>query len=368
LPRSEHIRKVRRIVVKIGTSVITERGLIAPSRLSKLVREMVSIIQRGYEIVIVSSGAISAGSALVKRKCNLLTIPDKQALASVGQIALMNEYRKYFMRAGLEVGQILLTEDDVNHRRRYLNARNTFNSLLKLGIVPIVNENDSVVVKEIKFGDNDTLSAHVANITEADLLILLSDVDGFYWDLADGEPVDEIQEITEDVIMRAGGAGSDYGTGGMVTKIRAAEIIIRSGEMMIIANGQKRGILKRILNGEQVGTLFYGKKSLSSRKRWIAFSQKTKGSIILDDGAVDALCNRKKSLLASGITGVNGSFDLGDAVEMRDTQGRVLGKGIVNYTDGELQRIMGKRTGEIKKILGSNYFDEVINRDDLILY
>jgi glutamate 5-kinase len=369
LPRKELLSNVRRVVIKVGTSIITEGGKISSSKISRLVSDIVSIMERGNEVVLVSSGAISAGSALLDKKRDYSTIPEKQALASVGQIALMNEYRRFFIRSGYEIGQILLTEDDVKHRRRYLNARHTFNSLLKFGVIPIVNENDSVVIKEIKFGDNDTLSAHVANIIEADLLILLSDIDGFYWNLTDAEPVDEICEITEDVLMRAGGTESEWGTGGMATKIRAAEIIIRSGEMMVIANGQEEGILRKIMNGEKTGTLFLGKgKSLSSRKRWIAFSKKTKGAVRVDDGAVNAICNKKKSLLASGITEVAGVFELGDAVEIQDEKGNPIGKGIVNYTNNELQVIKGKKTKEIKNTLGSHYFDEVINRDDMIIY
>lgn len=369
MPRKDLLQGIRRVVVKVGTSIITERGEISSEKMSRLISDIISVLKRGIEVVIVSSGAISAGSVLLKKKRDHTTIPEKQALASVGQIALMNEYRKFFIRAGYEIGQILLTEDDVKHRRRYLNARHTFNSLLKFDVIPIVNENDSVVVKEIKFGDNDTLSAHVANIIEADLLILLSDIDGFYWNLTDREPVDEIGEITDDVLHRAGGTGSEYGTGGMTTKIRAAEIIIRSGEMMVIANGEEERVLQRILDGEKIGTLFFGRgKSLSSRKRWIAFSKKTKGTIRIDEGAVLAICDKKKSLLASGVITVEGVFEMGDAVEIDDPEGNPVGKGIVNYTSNELQVIKGKKTKEIKETLGSNYFDEVINRDDMIIY
>jgi glutamate 5-kinase len=369
LPRKELLRSVKRIVIKVGTSIITEKGEISSDKMSRLVSDIISIIKRGNEVVIVSSGAISAGSALLEKKRDHSTIPEKQALASVGQIALMNEYRKFFIRAGYEIGQILLTEDDVKNRRRYLNARHTFNSLLEFGVIPIVNENDSVVIKEIKFGDNDTLSAHVANIIEADLLILLSDIDGFYWNLADQEPVDEICEITDDILLRAGGTGSEHGTGGMTTKIRAAEIIIRSGEMMVIANGQEECVLQKIMDGEKIGTLFFGKgKSLSSRKRWIAFSKKPKGALMVDDGAVNAICDKKRSLLASGVIAVEGVFEMGDAVEIHDAGGNHVGKGIVNYTNNELQVIKGKKTKEIKETLGGNYFDEVINRDDMIIY
>ena len=207
------------------------------------------------------------------------------------------------------------------------------------------------------------------NIVEADLLVLLSDVDGYYHDLSDNAPVAEIREITDDVIMRAGGAGSVHGTGGMLTKIRAAEMVVRSGEMMIIANGRKEGILGRIMKGENTGTIFIGTNgSMKSRKRWIAFNMKTAGSLIIDDGAVEAIRDHKKSLLASGILDVRGSFDNGDAVDILDSRDEKVGKGIVNYTHQQLAVIKGKKTVEIKSILGSVYHDEVINRDDLITY
>ncbi len=368
MPRSKLIKHVRRIVVKIGTSNVTENGMISTNRISAIVSDVMNLVRAGYQVALVSSGAISAGAGAMMKKRESLTIPEKQALAAVGQTILMNEYRKCFLWEDREVGQILLTEDDVKHRRRFINARHTMNTLMNLGVIPIVNENDSVVIKEIKFGDNDTLSAHVANIIEADLLILLSDIDGFYWNLEDKAPMEEIFEINDQIRERAGGAGSVHGTGGMLTKLRAAEIMIRSGEMMIIANGMETSVLTRIMKGEKIGTIFVGKEeSLSSRKRWIAFSVKPKGRITIDDGAVKAISEAKKSLLASGILDIDGTFDLGDAVEIADISGRLIGKGIVNYNVNELQVIKGKKTREIRDILGSTYFDEVINRDDLIL-
>ncbi len=369
MPRKNLLKNVKRIVVKIGTSIITEDGMISTNRISTLVHDIVSVIRQGHEVVVVSSGSISSGAGVLNHDREGLTIPEKQAMAAVGQIILMNEYRKCFQWEGLEVGQILLTEDDVNNRRRFLNARHTLNTLLHFGVVPVVNENDSVVVKEIKFGDNDTLSAHVANIVEADLLILLSDVNGFYWDLSDPEPVEEIFSIDAEVKRRAGGSGTVHGTGGMATKIRAAEITIRCGEKMIIAHGREENVLSRIIRGEKIGTIFVGEgHPLGSRKRWIAFSMKNKGIIRIDDGAVQALRFNKKSLLPSGIIEISGKFDSGDAVEIVDANDQQIGKGIVNYNVQELQLIMGKKTREIRSILGGTYFDEVINRDDLIIY
>ncbi len=370
MPRKELIKDVKRIVVKVGTSIITENGIISQDKISALVADMISLIKSGYSIVIVSSGAISAGSGALKTGRENLSIPKKQAFAAVGQTILMNEYRKSFQSEGYEIGQILLTEDDVDNRRRFLNARHTFNELLELGVVPIVNENDTVVTKEIKFGDNDTLSAHVANLTEADLLILLSDIDGFCLDVSDlNTPVEEIYEINDEIRECAGDSGSIYGTGGMISKIRAAEVIMRSGEMMIIANGNKKGVLSGIMNGEKIGTLFIEKdKSLSSRKRWIAFNMKAKGKIKIDDGAVNAICEGKKSLLSSGIIDSEGKFDTGDAVDIINKDGKRIAKGIVNYNCNELKAVEGKKTHEIKEILESAYYDEVINRDDLIVF
>ncbi|HOR94800.1 MAG TPA: glutamate 5-kinase [Spirochaetota bacterium] len=368
MPRSQYLKRVKTIVVKVGSSLITNSNGISAECVDKLVDDVVFLIKKKYKVVIVSSGAISAGSAVMKKKRMQCTIPEKQALAAIGQSILMDVYRGCFNKRGYEVGQILLTEDDVKHRRRFLNARHTLNALLDMGVVPIVNENDSVVIKEIKFGDNDTLSAHVANIVQADLLILLSDIDGFYWDEHDEEPVSEIIEINDEVRKRCRGAGSEHGTGGMVTKIKAGEIVIKSGEMMIIANGKTENILKRILQGEKIGTLFSGKTQLKSKKRWLAFNVKSKGKLTIDGGAVKALKENKKSLLAIGITNIEGSFDLGDAVEIVDTKGTIIGKGIVNYTSDELHKIKGKNTQEIKKIFGSKYYEEVINRDDLIMF
>lgn len=371
MPRKEFLKNVKRIVVKIGSSSITtDDGDISQEKVLLFVKDVSTLIKRGYEVVIVSSGSISAGAGRLQKDRRKLSIPDKQALAAVGQTILMNQYQKLFLNEGFEIGQILLTEDDVKNRRRFLNARNTFNSLLHMSVVPIVNENDSVVIKEIKVGDNDTLSSHVAHIVEADLLILLSDIDGFYNDLNDPEPIDHVEEITQDVLKSAGGSGSVHGTGGMITKLKAAEMIIKAGEMMIIALAEKKGILSEILDGKKIGTLFYNNSnnSLRGRKRWIEFNMKTMGAIKVDSGAKRALIDTKKSLLAIGITGYVGNFNPGDAVNIVDENDEKIGKGIVNYSDNELKQIKGKKTTEIKELLENTFYDEVINRDNMIIY
>ncbi len=368
MPRKELMKHVKKIVVKVGSTSVTDNGLISTHKMSRLVADVAHLLEKKYEVVLVSSGAIAAGSGAIGKDRASLTIPEKQAMAAVGQVILMEEYRRLFGKHGFNVGQLLLTEDDIKNRRRFLNARNTLDELLGMGIVPIINENDSVVVKEIKFGDNDTLSAHVASIIDADLLVLLSDVDGFYWDLSDPAPMEEIHSITEEIVRRGGGSGSDYGVGGMATKLRAGEMIIRFGEMMVIANAATPDILIKIMSGEKVGTIFIGKgKQLSSRKKWMAL-RKPKGRIVLDQGAFEAITKKDKSLLATGITAIEGHFDMGDIVEACDTAGRPLAKGVVKYSHHELLAIKGKKTAEIKKTLGISYYDEVMHRDDMVVY
>lgn len=368
MSREEYLKNVKRIVVKVGTSSITQDGILSPDKLERFVNDTHELLRRKYQIVIVSSGAISAGAGSLGRDRRMLTIPKRQAFASVGQVILVNEYSRCFNLKGRRVGQILLTEDDIKNRRRFLNARNAIEALLDMQIVPIVNENDSVVVKEIKFGDNDTLSAHVTCLMDAELLILLSDVDGFYWDMKDPAPLSHVTKITPELLSRAGGEGSIGGTGGMVTKLRAAELVMQFGGKMIIANSSTEGILGRIMDGEELGTIFTAEgKRLSGRKRWIGIG-KPKGRLTLDTGAVQAVISGKKSLLASGITAVDGLFDMGEVVILQNEAGKPIGKGIVNYKSYELDYIKGKTTTEIKKLLGgSAFFDEVINRDDLIM-
>ena len=367
MKRSDFFKKIKRIVVKIGTSSLTENNLISPAKLSKLSSDVAELKKYGYDIAIVTSGAISAGAGVLNLSRNNLSIPDKQALAAVGQAVLMNEYRKCFDKLNYHIGQVLLTEDDMRNRKRFLNAKNALDSLFKMQVIPVINENDTVTVSEIKFGDNDTLSAHVFNLIEADLLIMLSDIDGFYHELDDSEPVYEIFKITDDIKKRAGGAGTLHGTGGMVTKINAAELIMRFGGMMIIADGKENGILKKIMNGERKGTLFVGEKiKINERKKWISM-RKSRGRIVIDDGAVRAIINGKKSLLATGVTAINGKFDMGDIIEVADMQDKVVAKGIVNYSADEMSNIKGKKTSEIKILLNGHFFEEVINRDDMII-
>ena len=367
MKRSDFFRKTKRIVVKIGSSSVTESDSISSTKIAKFASDIAELKEMGYEVAIVTSGAISSGAGVLKLSRNNLSIPEKQAFAAVGQAVLMDEYRKCFNKLGFNIGQILLTEDDIRSRKRFINARNALDSLFKLNVIPIINENDTVTVTEIKFGDNDTLSAHVFNLIEADLLILLSDIDGFYNELSDPEPVYEVFKITDDIRKRAGGSGSSHGTGGMITKVNAAEMIMRFGGLMIIADGKENGILTKIMSGERKGTLFAGEKiKINERKKWICM-RKPRGKIIIDDGAVKALVGGKKSLLATGVMDINGKFNMGDIVDIADLNNKIFAKGIVNYNSDELYIIKGKKTVEIKTLLNGHFFDEVINRDDMII-
>ena len=337
--------------------------------MAQFVRDISALVRRKYNVVIVTSGAISAGADRMKRKREGLSIPEKQALAAVGQTILMDEYRRLFLEEGIDVGQILLTDGDVIDRRRFLNARNALCTLLDMGAVPIVNENDTVAVDEIKLGDNDTLAAYVAQIVEADLTILLSDIDGFYRDLSDPSPLPFVKEITDDVWGAAGGAGSHHGTGGMFTKIHAADMIMRSGNMMIIAKAGEENILNKIMDGGDIGTLFMGaEKILDSRRRWIAFNMEPSGRLVIDDGAVKALTIDKKSLLAAGIVSSEEDFSQGDAVEVVAADGRIIGRGITNYDEREIAVIKGRKTSEIRNLTDGTFYEEVIHRDNLIIY
>src|SRR5690606_11513229 len=315
---------------------------------------------------------IGAGMSRLGMARKPRSIPEKQAVAAVGQGILMQTYESLFADCGYVVGQLLLTRDDLTHRKRHLNCRNTIESLWRMGAIPIVNENDTVAVEEIKFGDNDTLAALVAGLIAADLLIILSDVDGVY----DKNPrlhpsatlLQVVEAVTPELMEAAGGPGSLYGSGGMVTKLQAAKMAMAGGTAAVIANGARPGVIRSILEGETAGTLFVPRpEKMAGRMRWIAFYLPAQGQIRVDGGARKALVEGGKSLLAAGIVGVSGQFEEGDVVQVLDEDGRELARGLVNYGAEELARIQGRSTQEIHKILGYKYFDEVIHRDNLVL-
>ncbi len=362
-----------RIVVKVGSSILASvsRGLHYDV-FSHLTREISELKKQGHEVVLVSSGAIAAGMEKLGYRTRPRTITQKQATAAVGQSRLMNIYEGQFARHQQMVAQVLLTHDDLSHRRRFLNARNTLMALLGLGIIPIINENDTVVVDEIKFGDNDNLSALITNLVEAGLLIILTDIDG----LCTADPryhpdarcIPLVQDIDMDMGAIVGDTAGEWNVGGMISKIQAARKVARFGVPTVIACGTKPDILHQILNGKEVGTLILPKKeSLSSRKHWIAFNLKPKGDLVVDEGAKKAIVQKGKSLLPSGIVGVHGIFDRGDPVSCLGPRGKEFARGLVSYSAEELEKIKGLKTEEIETTLGYKYSDEIIRRDDLVV-
>jgi glutamate 5-kinase len=372
--RRKLFSNVKRIVIKVGSSILAspQRGLHYEV-FSQLAKEISDIKRKGYEIALVSSGAIAAGMERLGLKNRPTSITQKQATAAIGQTQLMNIYEKFFSRNKQMVAQILLTHEDLSHRKRFINARNTMLNLLGLGIIPIINENDTVVVDEIKFGDNDNLSALITNLIEADLLIILTDIDGLYNSdpriNPEAKQIPLVKDIDDlEIEAMVGNTMGKFSVGGMLSKIQAAQKASRFGISTVIAKGTKRGILQQILKGEEVGTLILPKETtLSSRKHWIAFNLKPKGDIIVDEGAKRAIVQKGKSLLPSGIVKVKGSFERGDSVSLIGPRGKEFARGLVNYTSDELERIKGLKTGEIEKYLGYKYSDEVIHRDDLVV-
>jgi len=371
--RKKILEKARRIVVKVGSSILAsvEKGLHYEV-FSHLTKEISDLKRQGYEIVLVSSGAIAAGMEKLGYKTRPQAITQKQATAAVGQTRLMNIYENYFSRFQQMVAQVLLTHDDLSHRRRFLNARNTLLTLLELGIIPIVNENDTVVVDEIKFGDNDNLSALITNLIGADLLIILTDIEG----LCDSDPrvnpnarcIPLVEDTDVDMGGIVGETKSEMSVGGMISKVKAARKASRFGIPTVVARGTKEGVLHQILKGKEIGTLILPKReALSSRKHWIAFNPKPKGDVIVDDGAKKAIVQRGKSLLPSGVVKIKGSFDRGDLVTCLGPRGKEFARGLVNYSAPELEKIKGLRSDQIESTLGYKYSDEVIHRDDLVV-
>lgn len=367
------VQKAKRIVVKVGTSTLTHAtGKLNLERIEHLVRQLTDLRYQGKEVVLVSSGAIGAGMGKLNLDKRPKTIPEKQAIAAIGQGILMQLYEKFFSEYGQIVAQLLLTKADMDDRRRFLNARNTLTTLLQLGVIPIVNENDTVAVEEIRFGDNDTLAALVGTLVDADLLILLSDIDGLY--TADPRKYPEakllqvVEAVNDTIENAAGDVGSKFGSGGMATKISAAKVATNAGIPMIIANGAEDNIIRRLIHGEQLGTLFVARELKTHlRKNWIAFGSKVEGVIVVDDGAKEALIAKGKSLLPSGILSVSGGFSSGAVVSITDSQGREFARGITYYSQSELEQIKGVKCKEICGILGYKDYDEAIHRDNLSL-
>jgi glutamate 5-kinase len=367
------ISQTKRVVIKIGSSVLTnEYGEISEGVFNEIAREISKIKSNGIEPIVVSSGAIAAGM----KKLNLGEKPKdvlmKQAIAACGQSTLMWYYEKAFSAFGEKVAQILLTHDALSVRKRFLNARKTLFTLLEIGVIPIVNENDTIAVEEIVFGDNDKLAALVTNLVEADLLILLTDIDGLYnknpRSHADAELISVIDEIDKRIEEVAGETLGRTTTGGMKTKIEASKTAAAFGVPTIIANGKRPNTLSEIFSGKEVGTLLLpAKEKLKSRKHWIAFTLKPSGEIIIDDGAKRAIASSGKSLLPSGIKEIHGDFEIGELVRCIDERGVEIARGLTSYSSDEIRKIAGAKTSDIEKILGYKYSDEVIHRNDLVV-
>lgn len=360
----------RRLVVKIGTGVLAPDRRFDRVHHQALARALAAVAGE-RELIVVSSGAIALGVARFGWKSKPRDLPRKQAAAAVGQVLLMREWEEA-LGTGRPVGQVLLTGDVLADRQRFLHARHTFLALLAGGAIPVVNENDTVAVEEIKFGDNDSLAALVVQVAEADLLVILSDIDAVYSadprKVKDAKPLRRVGRVTPALEAAAGGVGSAVGTGGMVTKLRAAKRCLQLGVPCVIASGKDPTTLPRILAGEEVGTFFVPSGAqLRGKRRWLAHVSKPRGLLRVDEGAERALVLGKKSLLASGVREVTGAFRVGDTVDVAGLGNAVFARGLARYAADELRRILGLRSGEIERVLGYKDSDEVIHRDDLVL-
>jgi glutamate 5-kinase len=371
--RQQIITHAQRIVVKVGSSLIASREAgLRPERIEQLAGDVSAVKRTGRDVLLVSSGAIVSGIRKLGLTSYPKSLPVKQAAAAVGQSRLMWAYEKAFERLDHQVAQILLTHQDLADRRRFLNARHTLTALLRYGIIPVINENDTVSVEEIRFGDNDTLAGEVAHLIDADLLVILSDVEGVYTAdprrNASAELLPLISEVTMDIVHRAGGAATFEGTGGMATKIQTAKHVAEYGVATLIMSGETPGLLSAVFDGSDAGTLVLPRsRRLPSRKHWIGYTLRSKGQLALDDGAVEALVHRGKSLLPSGILEVKGDFSPGDAVTCVDRQGKECAKGLVNFSSAVLDKMKGLKTADIQKSLGLQEYEEAIHRDNLVI-
>lgn len=368
------LSRAKRIVVKVGTGTLTDvRGRFDGENCARLAADLAEI-SRGRRLVLVSSAAVTLGAerlGLARQKGKPWDIPTKQAAAAVGQPHLMAAWGAALGRHGLTVAQVLLTADDLASRRRFLNARHTFEKLLESGVVPVVNENDTVAVDEIKVGDNDTLASLVASCVEADLVVMLTDVEGLF-DRSpaarDAALLHDVPRITAEIERMAGGAGSERSVGGMATKVKAARRLGAQGVPTALLSGRRPGALAALLAGERVGTLFArAAERLSSRKGWLAAAAKGKGLIVVDPGARRALVEQGRSLLPSGVRTVEGQFGVGDPVDIAVDPARPFARGLAGYGAEEVRRIAGLKTSEIVRVLGYKYLDEVVHRDDLVV-
>lgn len=374
LPNNPDLEHLQRVVVKVGSNVLTSPSGLNIKIVDSITRQISQLLEKGLEVILVSSGAMAAGLKKVGISQRPDLIASRQAIAAVGQAGLINEYEKSFARFNIKVAQILLTSEDLDNRERYLNARNTINTLLSWQIIPIINENDTVKTEEIKLGDNDNLAAMIALLMDAGLLINLTDIDGLYNKdpraCPDAKLISSVPVVDDNIEQHACKIPGPLGTGGMLSKIKAAQKVTAAGVPMIIAGGTRENILEQIIFGQEQrpGTYFMpGKEKLASRKCWIAYTLKPKGELIIDKGAADALLKRGKSLLPSGITEICGNFGIGAPVAMKECNSKILGVGLVNYSADEIRKISGLKSSQIKKRLGEKPYDEVIHRDNMVI-
>lgn len=370
LVRQEAVKSASTIVVKVGTNVLTRPdGALDEPHLARLAEQIARVHEQGRRVVLVSSGAIGAGLARLGRKGRPTELPQLQAAAAIGQSDLMNAYDRSFRPHGIHPAQILLTASDFDDRARYLNVRNTILELFQWNAIPIINENDTVSVDEIRFGDNDRLAAMVTNLIRAPLLVILSVVDGLYASPdAQGEPIDIVMALDDATLALAGTSTSTLGTGGMQSKLQAARMATFAGESVWIANGKSPDILMRILAGERVGTFFPARgESLASWKRWIGYTVRPRGSYIVDPGAKAALIERGKSLLPVGVIGVDGTFAKGDVVAIECPKGVPFARGLTNYASQDALHVMGQSKARLAELFPGSRYDEVIHRDNLVV-
>ena len=369
---SESLAKAKRVVVKIGSSLLVDgvSGALRLGWLGALAADVARMQHRGQDVVIVSSGAIALGRRALKLAAGALKLEEKQAAAASGQIRLAHAYQEALGKFGIGAAQVLLTGDDTESRRRYLNARTTLTTLLDLKAVPVINENDTVATEEIRYGDNDRLAARVAQMVSADCLVLLSDIDGLYdanpATNPNAKPIAEVREVTAAIEAMAGSTSSvDMGTGGMVTKLAAAKIAMAAGCRMVLADGRKEGALAAIESGARCTWFVPNASPRTARKNWIASGLKPSGTLVLDAGAVGALA-KGKSLLPAGVVSIKGDFQRGDAVILQSASGVEVGRGLSAYSAADARRIVGHKSGEIEGLLGYRGRDEMVHRDDLV--
>jgi len=368
----QRFKDTKRVVVKLGSNVITAQNGLNLKVIESISRQISILMDRGIEVILISSGAMAAGIRKMKMDRRPDEIPKRQAIAAIGQSEVMNTYEREFSLFNKKVAQILLTSEDLNDRQRYLNARNALHTLIDWKVVPIVNENDTIMVEEIKLGDNDNLAAMITLLMDADFLFILTDIDGLY----DKDPrysddaklVSKVSTFEKKIDSYAGNIPGTLGTGGMFSKIQAARKVTAAGIPMIVAKGDCPDILLRLFENESLGTYFVPKKEkMAQRKCWIAYTLKPKGSLIIDDGAATAIGKNRKSLLPSGIVDVKGKFTEGAPVSIETLSSDIIGTGLVNYSSSDIGLIKGLKTSQIESCLGGKHYDEVVHRDNLVI-